>query len=642
MNHRLLTAFTAAIGGLGALLAGCGTKSDVSLSGNNPAQYSHVWVTVQAVWFNENASAGPEDGGWEKFSLSTPSTVDLVALSSGNLGSIASGLRVAARTYSQVRLIPVDPTAALAASAQNAGALYNFEVDYVDSQGTTHQLPLELMSPDMGIGIQTSLKVPVGRIGAGLGSPGTTSTTTIPFGSGSSTTTNPFGTTTGTTASISSTSTSRATNTTPNNSFAVALDGTVDLVPFTFASSSTGILFSSQASAAYDLAQAGGISGQLTLTNITTSTSGLPNIKVSAQTLSADGTRHIVVSTTAVLSDGSFLLYPLATNSSTTSPLTYDVVIHGPGIASIIVKGVQVPRPGNSSTSTTTSATTTVTTPRTSFTVPSTTTTTTGSTTGTGTSATTNANVNAVSIGTLTPRASASAPAPTSYPANIATAPGAALPGGAVVNFYQTLATQGEVPYLIESSPLDPFNQVLFNDQALSVGTVDSGTWSTNGTVTVVSAAPKDGPGTYLVAASAPGFSDGTLTGKISVSPPKSGTATVVVPALTLESGATAGTLSAAVVVTAPGKYDQGQLLLSHNGTLVVTAPLDTVLKSGAAGIVTVGNLPAGTPDAVYYATIRAWQSTASDPTTTVQRQWYPQVIDLRISTSAAIALTLN
>jgi hypothetical protein len=408
-------------------------------------------------------------------------------------------------------------------------------------------------------------------------------------------------------------------------------------VPFTFASGSTGILWSAHASAAYDLSQAGGISGQLSLTYITTSTSGLPNIQVSAETLSADGTRHIIVSTTAVLSGGSFLLYPLATNSSTNSPLTYDVVIHGPDIATIIVKGVQVPRPTSPSISTTTAATTTVTTPTNSYTVPSTTTRTTTGTT-TGTRATANANVNAVSIGTLTPRAAASSP-PTSFTANMSAAPGAPLPAGAVVNFYQTLGGQGEVPYVIESSPIDPFNQVLFNAEALSVGTVDSGTWSTNGTVTVVSAAPKEGAGTYLVAASAPGFSDGTLSPKVSVSPPKSGTAMVVVPALTLESGATAGSLAAAVVATAPGKYDQGQLLLSHDGAVVAAASLDAVLTQGAGGIVTVAGLPSGTPDAVYYATVRAWKS--SDPST-VQRQWYPQVIDLRTSTSGSIALTVN
>lgn len=636
MNPRLQTALAAVLGG-SALLAGCSTRTDVSVTGNTPAQYSHVWVTVQEVWYNSSATAGPDDSGWQKYPLSTPSTVDLVAQNGGNLGNIASGLRIPAATYSQVRLIPVDATAPLASSAQNAGALYNFEADYVDGNGTTHQLPLELLNPDKGIGIPTSLKVPLGSSG-GLIPIGTSSTTkNTTFGS---TTSNPFGTTTGTTGttspSISTTSTTGSTHTTPTNTFAVALDGNSDLVQFNYSNGTAGILLSSH-DAAYDLSQAGGISGQLTLTNITSGTSGLPAISVSAQSLSADGTRHIIVSAAAVLADGSFLLYPLATNSSANIPLTYDVVIHGPGIATIIIKGVQVPRP-SSSTSTTNSATT-VTTPTTSVTVPSTsTTTTTGTASGTSL-ATSNTNVSTVSLGTLTPRTV------TPYNANIATAPGALLPAGAVVNFYQSLGTQGEVPYVIESSPIDPFNQVLFNNETLSAGTVDSGTWSTNGTVSIVSAAPKEGAGTYLVAASAPGFSDGTLSSKVSVSQPQSGTASVVVPALALESGASAGSLIARVVPAVANKYDQGELLLSHNGTLVAAASLAAVIAQGAGGTVTVSNLPSGTPDAVYYATVRAWctgTTQCSASASAVQRQWYPQVIDLRTSTTGTIDLTVN
>ncbi len=646
MNHRLHIALIALFVGCGGLLVGCSTRTEVSLTGNTPSQYSHVWITVQEVWFNTDAAAGPDDGGWSKFTFSTPSTVDLVALNGGNLGNIASGLRVPLGTFSQVRLIPVDATAPLATSAQNAGALYNFEADYVDSSGTTQQLPLELLNPDKGIGIQGSLKVPVGNTGTGLlpgtmsttsttGAFGSTTGTTSPLGSNTATTTNPFGTT-GTTVSTSSV-TSSGTSTTPSNSFAATLDGNSDLVPFRYAGANSGILLSSHG-AAYDLSQAGGISGQLSLSNITTSTSGLPNIRVSAQTLSTDGTRHIIVSAATVQSDGSFLLYPLATNSSTTSPLTYDVVIHGPGIATIIVKGVQVPRSSSSSTSTTTAATTTVTTPTRTVTIPTTTTTTTTpGATATGTSPSTNAatntSVNAVSIGTLTPRAV------NSYTANIATAPGAPLPAGALVTFYQTLGGQGELPYVIESGPIDPFNQVLFNGQTLSSGTVDSGTWSTNGTVTVVSAAPADGVGVYLVAASAPGFSDGPVSSKVSVTTPQSGTASVVVPALTLESGASAGSLSAGVVSAVAGKYDQGELLVSHDGILVAAAALDTVLKQGAGGIVKVANLPSGVPDALYYLTVRAWSSSTPG---SVQRQWYPQVIDLRTSTSASTALTVN
>ncbi|MBV8974108.1 MAG: DUF4382 domain-containing protein, partial [Sinobacteraceae bacterium] len=131
MKQRFPVALLGLVATLGGLLAGCGTRTDLSLTGNTPAQYSHVWITVQAVWFNSSATAGPDDGGWDKFTLSKPTTVDLVALSGGNLGSIATALRIPARTYSQVRLIPVDATAPLATSAQNAGALYNFEADYV-------------------------------------------------------------------------------------------------------------------------------------------------------------------------------------------------------------------------------------------------------------------------------------------------------------------------------------------------------------------------------------------------------------------------------------------------------------------------------------------------------------------------------
>src|SRR5262249_30987207 len=142
MKYRPSAALIA-LPSLCALLAACSASTEVSLTGNTPAQYSHVYVTVQEVWFNTSSTAGPDDGGWRKFPLKTPSTVDLVAQNGGNFGRIAGGLRIEAGTYSQVRLIPVDATAPLAASAQAAGAIYNTEADFVDGGGTTHQLKLE-------------------------------------------------------------------------------------------------------------------------------------------------------------------------------------------------------------------------------------------------------------------------------------------------------------------------------------------------------------------------------------------------------------------------------------------------------------------------------------------------------------------
>ena len=583
--NRIPVALAVSIGGLCCAVAGCSTRTDVSVTGDTPAQYSHVWITAQAVWFNTSAIAGPDDGGWVRFPLSTPATVDLVTESGGTLGSLVTGLKLAPGTYSQVRLIPVDAAAPLTSSAQTAGARYNTEADYVDSASATQQLPLELLNPDKGMGIRGTLKVPVGNVGAALA--GTSTTTT------------------GTTATTSNTTTPTTTPTTPTTtttttSFAITFDGARDLTPFTYAAATTpnGILLSSHASA-FDLSEVGGIQGQLTLTNLT-STAGLPAIEVSAQSLSADGTRHVVVSRTPVHADGSFLLYPLATSSST--PADYDLVIHGPGIATIIIKTVQVTLASSASTATTTS-------------------------TEAAANATT---INPVSVGTLIPRAASA------YTANPAPASGTALPAGAQIAFYQTLATAGEVPYVIEASPIDPFNQVLASPQALSTGTVDSGTYSASGaSVTLLSAAPAEHAGGYLVAASAPSFTDGPLTTTVSA-----GTTTPVVPGLTLAPGVTSGSISASVIQATAGKYDHGELLVTHDGTLVATAPLNTALAQGAGATITVNGLPTGTSAALYYVSVRAWS--LRNASVKLQRQSYPTAIDLRGSATGAVQVTIN
>ena len=585
MNRKSLS-LAVPIAGLACLVAGCSVKTDVSVTGNSPALYSHVWITAQEVWFNTSANAGPDDGGWVKFSLSTPATVDLVTDSGGNLGSLVTGLKVVPGNYSQVRLIPLDASAALASSAQTAGAIFNAEADYVDSGGLTHQLPLEFLSPDKGIGIPGSLTVPIGNIGAALAgaTPQTTPTTTT------TTPTNP--------ATSSNTSTTTA-------SFALDVDGARDLTLFTYggASSPNGILLSSHASA-YDLSQVGGISGQLTLTNLSgiNGNTGLPAIQVSVESLSADGTRHVVVSSTPVHADGSFTLYPLATSSSNAPQ--YDVVIHGAGIATIIIKAVQL-NPASSSTSSTSNSTTT------------------------SSSAT-----NTVSVGTLIPRSTSS------YTVNISNATAPALAAGARVAFYQTLAAAGEVPYVIEASPIDPFNQTLANAQGLSSGTIDSGTFNTSGsTVTLVSAAPAEKAGGYLVAASAPGYADGPTT---TVSAPQSGTTAppVTVPGLTLAAGSSAGSISVSITQATAGRYDHGELLLGHDGTLIASTPLDAALAQGTGATVTLSGVPSGTPASLYYVTVRVWSSTA--PSGTLHRQSYPTAIDLRGTTSGSAQLTIN
>ena len=602
------SAFTTGIATLAAcLLAACSSRSDVSLTGNTTFQYSHVFITTQEVWFNQNATAGADDAGWTKFTLGSPTTVDLVAATGGTLASITTGVRLLPGTYKQIRLIPLDASAALASSASDLGAIYNAEADFVDSGGTTRQLPLDLLNPDRGIAVAGSLKVPVGSFGTSAVAALSTSTASTP-------TTSMTGTTTATGTASPSTTTTTA--------FTLSLDGSRDLVPFTFGSCAagtsatdaasnptcaTGILISSHA-AAYNLDNVGGISGTLTLTNLTNVT----GIQATAETLSADGTRHVAVLSTPVHADGTFLLYPLP--SSTSTAAIYDVVIHGPGMATIIVKSVSVTLT-DTSTSTNTNTSNTSTTPVTTATAPST-------------------SSNTVALGTLTPRAASS------YTANIATASASPLTADAQVGFFQGLTGSGEVPYQIEAAPIDPFNQVLASAQALSQGTVDSGTYTTTGgTIPLFSAAPAQGAGTYWVAASAPSYSSGALSKNVKVAVPADTTKPVIatVAGLSAASGVATGTLQVTIAPSSPGAYDSGELLVSHDGTLISRVSLNGVISSG--GIVST-TVPSGTPAATYYFTVRFWQSL--DPAGTLRRQWYPNGVDLSGGGNGSIALSIN
>lgn len=605
---------------LTAVLAGCSTRTNVSATGNSPSLYTHVYVTAQAVWFNSSATAGPDDAGWRKFTPSAPVTVDLVVDSGGNFANLATDLKLSPGSYSQLRLIPVDASAPLTLSAQTLGALYNMEADFVDGSGVTRQLPLELLNPDKGLGIRTSLRVPFGSFAAAFGA------------LSSQTSATQTGTTTGTTTS---TTTGTATTGLPTTTaeFALTFDGARDLTAFTY-SGASAVLLSSHVSA-YDLSQVGGIQGQLTLTNLTglTSANGTPGLEVAAESLTADGSRHFVVARAPVASDGSFTLYPLATGTatfnalgnSTTNLTSYDLVIHGPGIATVIIKNVQIPPVASSSGGLGASSTTT------------------GAAAGTTTTSTTGANpdtvppqpTNLVSIGALVPRAAGT------YTANVTTAAGAPLPAGAEVEFYQTLHGNLEVPYVIEASPIDPFNQVLANPRSLSSGTVDSGTYVSSGaTITVVSAAPVEAAGTYQLAASAPLYADGPLGNTVSA-PTTAGVTTaapVTVGALALAAGNSPASLAASVRPASAGKYDHGELMLSQNGQLIASAPLDAALTAG--GTVQLAGVPGGTPASVYYVSVRAWNS--SDPSGTLARQWYPAPVDLRSATSASVQLNVD
>jgi hypothetical protein len=600
----------------GALLAlcaafsGCSSRTNVSATGSTPSQFTHVFITTQEVWFNTKTNATASDSGWGKFPLKTPVTIDLVQESNGTLGEIANDLRIAPGTYNSILLLPLDWTATTTDSATAIGATWNSEADYVDTAGATHQVPLVLPNPEQGLLISgASLKVPVGSVGVGGVGTGSTSSTTSTT---NNTTTNLFGTTT--TTPTTTTPTSSTSSTTTTVSFATSFDGNRDLHLFCYIVASggsctpsattglttgtaTGAIFSANPTAT-DLSTTGGITGTLTLTanslGNTNSISGRVAIQASAESVSADNTHHVIVASAPVQTDGTFTIYPLASNSST--PTVYDVVIHGPNIATIIIKNVSV-------TTTTPSLT--------------------GAAATAGSVATTTA-TGAVSIGTFIPTAA------NAFVANITPTATASLPPGAAVTFYQTLPAASELPYAIDEVGIDPLNLNLQTSEQLSNGPIQSGTYASSGSaITVTSSTPTEttnakGAAAYQVGATAPLYADGALSfstmvvsNAASLVPAPSTTTTptaptpvaVAVPNLTPANSSAAGSIAAAITVPA-GSYIGGELIVSHDGAIVGVGPIASSTLLNGTGSVTVNGLPSGDVGN-YYVSAILWTSSS-------------------------------
>lgn len=592
-----------------AAFAGCAARTDVSATGSTPAQFTHVFITAQSVWFNKNASATADDSGWSKFDLKTPVTIDLVQQSNGTLGEIANDLRVAPGTYNSILLLPVDSTTPLTTAAQALGATYNQEADIATGSTTSPPIPLTIPHPEKGIVIAGSVKVPIGKVSTtGIGTPTNTGTTNSATGLfGQPTTVNPTSTTT----------TSTTTNNTVTASFAGNFEGNRDLHLFTFPIGSstpqTGVLLSASA-AASDLSTSGGITGTLSLTTITNTgasvantSSGRTAIWASAELPSSDNppSHHVIVASAPVASDGTFTIYPLPSNS--TNPTVYDVVIHGPNIETIIIKSVSV-------------ATTTP-----NFQFGANTTGAVNTTTATG----------AVSLGTITPNSTPCYQVSLNSTATNATT----LPGGAALTFYQTLPGSGEIPYAIDEVGIDPVNSALATPEELStnVGTTGSGiatgTFSSNGTTIspLPSLSPQEGLGVYTVGVTAPLYADSVPSTTIKVSPTSAascstGTTTTTtttaptpvqitaVPSpLTPANGASTGTISVSVTNNNPGEFNQGTLLVSLNGAVIGSIDLTGAFKnSGGSNTVMIPNLPSGN---VYYLSAIVWSSSQPSQT---------------------------
>lgn len=636
-----------------ASLSACDSSVNVNATANVPAEYSSVLVTVKEVWFNESATAVPEDTTWQKFPLAEPVTLELAEDLSGTLSDVASQLKLPTGEYRQVRLYLADRSETLTSSASSASATFNNQVTFSDANGTENTLPLEIPNAAQGIGIQTDLKVKAatdailasvagangatsgtttgltnggstiigGTTGSTTGSTintgdvsDTTDTGTIDTGAGTSTGT-ATGTRTGTTtgngagASIGTstgTATSSDASTTTNDTTLFASSGNTDttvtatsqlvfdaardLTPFQF-SDTAGFLLNPTI-AAYDSDQVGTIQGQLDLSALTLSEATTrPDLQVTAEKLSDDSTRRVIVANASVSANGTFVLYPLPIDSSKSDATTYDLVMHGPGVRTVILRNVPVTRgePGSATD---------------------------------------------ISIGNL-----AMTPAD-SYAVNLASDSTVGARGSRV-GFYQTLPDD-EAPYLIELRTVDPLTGRFAADEAVSGSpTVIFGTYS--GSFSFQEAAPREGASKYSVAVQAPLFAEGAFA-STSVAPPVTAgtTSTFTVPAAGLPDTASSGTIAAALSIGTPGKYDKGALFVTHDGAVVAVASLDdTLAQSQPSATVNVTDVPANTATGGYYY-VEAWAWSSSDPAGTFTRQSGGSAVDLRTALNASTSVAVN
>lgn len=134
-------------GGGGAAATPSGTAS-IHITDAPDLNYDHVWITVTEAWFHKLDTDDLTDAGWIKFPLSTPRTIDLVALTAGQTQEVWSGLQLPAGEYGQIRVF-LAPTEGPARASLPSGVTFNNEVDYTDSTGA-HKVPLRIPSPGQG------------------------------------------------------------------------------------------------------------------------------------------------------------------------------------------------------------------------------------------------------------------------------------------------------------------------------------------------------------------------------------------------------------------------------------------------------------------------------------------------------------
>jgi hypothetical protein len=542
------------LGTLVAATATSSTKGQVNLSvTDGPSDnFNHVWVTIASISFHTSATEtwSAADATWQTVTLPSPVTVDLAQLNNGALNNLFAGMQLPNGTYRQIRLFFVGPDAPLTASSlaindnesPPQSLQWNDQVEYTNSAGVVNEAALEMAYPMQGVQLIGTFAV------------------------------------------------------TSGSSLNLAVDFDLDKIIVPFRHDGTEAFTMRGDLRYFDLNQSGAIAGQIDPTKLCPV--GQPavtcayNLFVHAELLSSDGSRHVAARTTSINpATGQFVLYPVAVVDLNGNPLTYDVVIRGRNMDTLLVTGI---------------------------------TPTSGATPGSG--------AIQMQSSVISPTIAA-----TEYSAQFSSALQPLTSGWGI--FQQTLPSG--VPYEIRWGNTDPFAGLLFNPIKLEIAPLLVAAYNGGGTLNFSSVTPVEGLGGYNVATNDVVYYN--LSTSTLITAPAAGVTTTsfVPPAPTLVSGVQNGTASGTITISGASSFDHATLVISHFASIVTSQDVSGALTAG--GSFSVSSLPSGSvgtlaPGAYYYAYLRLWKAGTGKRATIVP---IPGFIDMR-TTNSVTGLTVN
>jgi hypothetical protein len=532
----------------------------VALAGGATPGIDHLWITVTGIAMHADASAvyGDGDAGWIMIPLPTPLAIDLAdpAVSNGGAVSLLKQRVSGLGTFAQLRLLiaPSDPNLALNPAAGAKGLQFNDQVQYTDAGGT-HIVPLE--TPDFQAGLRLL----------------------TPFNLSADTTT-PLAIEMNASALVRRASAAGADRFTLRNELQLynqqlltALgDGNLQI---------DGSVFDS-------------ISGQLDTTHFCTGANHagcIHDVVASATSLSPDSRFHAEARSVNVSAAGTFLLYPLPSQS------LYDVVIRGGNMQTIVVHNVFVDPTGLLKPAPT----------------------------------------------ALSSTATPIVPVPDTTERAVSIA-NALAPGASRVFFGQTVAGSGgvgaDIPYAVAAVAADPATGRPLDMVTLPGGPIHYATFNTttdgNGMPPAFAVVtPTEGIGAWTV------WSQGTLaTTTGPAASLTSGATRVTVPNPAARGGFAAGTLAVALSGSSTNGADHAELIVSNDGGTVIVVDVSAQIAShgGTTPIaVASGTVGAAPGVAVYGVALRTWVGASETATS----RWVHTSAPVNLSTAASANVSL-